>query len=227
MHCTECHHSLADTHASRCSACGRPFSADDPTTYLPTERTMHWLHVPVGLTIIVALVVGLVLLAGDARPFLNPIAMLWVIGVLLGGLWLSFGPRAILNAMAVAITLPREIDRDSCVAHLLVFARAYQLAWAGGLIGLLWGLITIFANLDDPSIIGPGLSVTMSPVLYGALLAELVFAPIQQAIASRSGQSALHFSTLVVPHRSMQGLALAVVFAILATCLMFMLAHLG
>lgn len=57
---------------------------------------------------------------------------------------------------------------------------------AFGMIGTVLGLIVIMANLDDPSAIGPGLAVALVTTLYGAMFANLFFAPLAGKLKYRS-----------------------------------------
>lgn len=57
---------------------------------------------------------------------------------------------------------------------------------AFGMIGTVVGLIVIMANLDDPNAIGPGLAVALVTTLYGAIFANLFFAPLAAKLKFRS-----------------------------------------
>lgn len=59
-----------------------------------------------------------------------------------------------------------------------VLRRAAEFAPAMGLIGTLIGLVQMLGRLDDPSSIGPSMAVALLTTLYGAVLANLVFAPL-------------------------------------------------
>jgi chemotaxis protein MotA len=48
---------------------------------------------------------------------------------------------------------------------------------AFGMIGTLIGLIVMLSNMDDPSQMGPGLSVALVTTLYGVFFARFVFTP--------------------------------------------------
>lgn len=48
---------------------------------------------------------------------------------------------------------------------------------AFGLVGTLLGLIVMLGKLEDPSKLGPGLSLALTATLYGLLLARFVFMP--------------------------------------------------
>ena len=49
---------------------------------------------------------------------------------------------------------------------------------ASGMIGTLIGLINMLQKLDDPSAIGPQMSVALVTTLYGSLIANWLCAPI-------------------------------------------------
>ena len=53
-----------------------------------------------------------------------------------------------------------------------------DLAPAFGMIGTLVGLVNMLATLSDPSAIGPAMAVAILTTLYGALVANVVCAPI-------------------------------------------------
>lgn len=59
-----------------------------------------------------------------------------------------------------------------------ILHRAAEVAPAMGLIGTLVGLVQMLGSLDDPATIGPSMSVALLTTLYGALLANMMFAPL-------------------------------------------------
>jgi chemotaxis protein MotA len=80
-------------------------------------------------------------------------------------------------------------DRDSRVVQ--VFQTMGQFSPAMGLIGTLVGLIQMLSILDQPSTIGPAMSLALVTTLYGAILANLVFIPIAGKLKNRSAEEAL------------------------------------
>ncbi len=54
---------------------------------------------------------------------------------------------------------------------------------AFGMIGTLIGLVMMLSQLDDPSAIGPGMSVALLTTLYGSLMANLIFLPMAGKLA--------------------------------------------
>lgn len=125
--------------------------------------------------------------AGDsASIFINLPSLAMIFGALIGGMLISFHPSQIRRAIGAAFSRDGETDDAMLGLDIAVFERAHQLAWAGGLLSQLVGLIVMLLNLDDPSRIGPGLAVAALPLLYGVFLAEFVIAPLRYALLARS-----------------------------------------
>ena len=65
--------------------------------------------------------------------------------------------------------------------HMIVhdwWAAAAETAPAMGMIGTLLGLVRMFQAMDDPAAIGQSMAVALLATLYGAILANLVAAPL-------------------------------------------------
>ncbi|ADH60357.1 MotA/TolQ/ExbB proton channel [Thermoanaerobacter mathranii subsp. mathranii str. A3] len=67
-----------------------------------------------------------------------------------------------------------------------IFEAAGGYAPTMGLIGTVVGLIKVLLELDDPSQIGPSVSLAFITTLYGALLANLFFLPIAQKLRNKA-----------------------------------------
>lgn len=63
---------------------------------------------------------------------------------------------------------------------------------AMGMIGTLIGLIFMLQSLDDPSSIGPKMSIALITTFYGALLANLLFIPLAEKLKKRSNEEMLY-----------------------------------
>lgn len=66
---------------------------------------------------------------------------------------------------------------------------AYALAF--GMIGTLIGLVNMLKTLDDPSTIGPSMSVALVTTFYGSVLANVLFLPLAQKLKVRSQSEVL------------------------------------
>lgn len=62
---------------------------------------------------------------------------------------------------------------------------------AFGMIGTLIGLINMLQSLDDPSTIGPQMSVALITTFYGSFLSNVFFLPLAQKLKIRSGSEVL------------------------------------
>lgn len=72
-----------------------------------------------------------------------------------------------------------------------VLRRASEVAPAMGLIGTLVGLVQMLGNLDNPATIGPSMAIALLTTLYGALLANMVFAPLAAKLERNAAAESL------------------------------------
>src|SRR6201993_4490434 len=75
-----------------------------------------------------------------------------------------------------------ERDRDNFLTHLDEGQKIYRAvgdcAPAFGMIGTLIGMVQMFANMTDPSKLGPFMATALLATLYGAVLANITCLPI-------------------------------------------------
>jgi chemotaxis protein MotA len=75
-----------------------------------------------------------------------------------------------------------ERDRDNFLERLHEGDKIYRAigdaAPAWGMIGTLIGMVQMFANMEDPSKLGPFMAVALLATLYGALVGNLICLPI-------------------------------------------------
>jgi chemotaxis protein MotA len=72
-----------------------------------------------------------------------------------------------------------------------IFDTLGSLAPAFGMVGTLIGLINMLKTLEDPSTVGPSMSVALITTFYGAVLANLIFIPIATKLKLRSREEIL------------------------------------
>ncbi len=132
-----------------------------------------------GVGIVLATLVLVAAPGGYLGMFIDIPSAVLVIGIVLGGLVASFGPRAILRALRQASEREPLPGRDVEIS-LRLAKHGYRLCWAAGVLGVLVGVIVMLANLGDPAQIGGGLALCLISLLYGALFAELVFSNLAQ-----------------------------------------------
>jgi chemotaxis protein MotA len=75
-----------------------------------------------------------------------------------------------------------ERDRDNFLSHLDEGQKIYRAvgdcAPAFGMIGTLLGMVQMFANMTDPSKLGPFMATALLATLYGAVVANIICLPI-------------------------------------------------
>ena len=141
----------------------------------------------IGLNILIVMLWGTAMLGGKLGIYLDIPSIIMVTGVLFGGALLCFPVHQITDAFGAAFEAEsaEPVDAWQRQQRIAVFARLYQLAWGGGLVGALLGLIAMLSDLSDPASIGAGMAVALLAPAYGALLAEFIFNPMQQLIMNQ------------------------------------------
>lgn len=75
-----------------------------------------------------------------------------------------------------------ERDRDNFLQRLDEGSKVYRAigdcAPAWGMIGTILGMVTMFANMSDPSKLGPAMATALLATLYGAMVANMFALPI-------------------------------------------------
>jgi chemotaxis protein MotA len=89
----------------------------------------------------------------------------------------------IINAI-----LENEIDhiKERHKAGYQIVLTFGTFAPAFGMIGTLIGLVLMLQQMDDPSKIGPAMSIALITTFYGAVLANLVFLPLAGKLKKKS-----------------------------------------
>lgn len=94
-----------------------------------------------------------------------------------------------------------EKDRDNFLTRLEDGAKVYQAigdsAPAWGMISTVIGMIIMFANMTDPSKLGPSMAVSLLGTLYGSLIANMFALPLADKLKLRLGDENLH-RTLII-----------------------------
>lgn len=72
-----------------------------------------------------------------------------------------------------------------------------ELGPAWGMIGTLIGLIAMLDSLDDPTTIGPKMSVALITTLYGSLLANFFATPVSNKLKTKSNEEILHKQVMI------------------------------
>jgi chemotaxis protein MotA len=116
--------------------------------------------------------------------------------------FLAKGMRMIADGFDLGIireTLERE--RDLHIERLedanKLFNFMGNAAPGMGMVGTIIGLVSMFAHMDDPKKIGPGMAVALLTTLYGAVMANVVALPIADKLQMKALEENINF-TLVI-----------------------------
>jgi chemotaxis protein MotA len=94
-----------------------------------------------------------------------------------------------------------ERDRDNMLFRLDESQKVYRAigdcAPAFGMVGTLIGMVQMFANMDDPSKLGPFMATALLATLYGAILANLICLPIADKVQMKAEDIEIN-STLII-----------------------------
>jgi chemotaxis protein MotA len=82
------------------------------------------------------------------------------------------------DSVATQLAHRRRIRAERHARAADTWTAAAELAPAMGMVGTLIGLASAFATMTDASAVGGAMAIALVATLYGALLANLVFAPI-------------------------------------------------
>ncbi len=135
-----------------------------------------------GLVAGAAVVATLMLMGGDLRMFVSDHAVIIIFGGSFSAT-LTKGIRFVADGYdAEFIRDNLERDRDNFLTHLDEGQKIYRAvgdcAPAFGMIGTLVGMVQMFANMTDPSKLGPFMATALLATLYGAVVANLMCLPI-------------------------------------------------
>lgn len=116
--------------------------------------------------------------------------------------FLAQGIRYVVDGYdAEFIKATMEKDRDTFLAHLDEGQKIYRAigdcAPAWGMIGTLLGMVGMFANMSDPSTLGPFMATALLATLYGAVIANLFCLPIADKLHLKLDEEEISRSLII------------------------------
>ncbi|MDL0087843.1 motility protein A [Campylobacter gastrosuis] len=89
---------------------------------------------------------------------------------------------------AIRALLEIDIDQTNSRhgANIKIFDQMGGFAGAMGMIGTLIGLVAMLMNMSDPSAIGPSMAVALLTTLYGAMIGNILGAPVANILSIRN-----------------------------------------
>ena len=120
-------------------------------------------------------------IAAQPEIFINIPSLTTTFGVILGGI--MFSGRSLDNLVSINW---KKAKSDDLIYSSDTYRYLGALGIGGGVIGTLIGWILMLANLENPEMIGMGLSISLLTVFYGVTLKYLVCDPIAVRLKDRA-----------------------------------------
>ena len=143
-----------------------------------------------GITLSLAFVSLALRVGTNVGTILNLPSLLMVGGFTAGALVASFGPHRVARTLAVGLGYGGAVEPGESEGLIAVARRGYQLSWAAGALGMIAGVLQMLIALADPALLGRGIAMSLLSVIYGALLAELLFGNLHAWVADRRAPAA-------------------------------------
>jgi len=150
---------------------------------------MNALIKAIGFGVIVLASWWLIMAGGSFEAFIDLPSVVFLVLVVGGGLAFSGALPTGFAAVAASMTGQRVTDPHRLRRYLQSLDAAYQLTWAAAIVGMFCGLIAMLTHMSDPSSIGSGMAVAMVPMLYSAVVAELLISPLRRALVLASTEA--------------------------------------
>lgn len=154
---------------------------------LRKSRRLALMHSAIGVGVVALFIVS-VAMAMPLHIFIDVPSFILIVGVVIGGLWITYRPGQMCRAIAIGALRSPPRDLDEVIQTQGVLRRGRQLCWATGILGTLIGVIQMLADPSDWSAIGAGMAVALLTTLYGAFAGELLFGSMLQTVQQRRDQ---------------------------------------
>jgi chemotaxis protein MotA len=94
-----------------------------------------------------------------------------------------------------------ELERDLLLGRLSegekIFRSVGDCAPAFGMVGTLIGMVQMFANMSDPSTLGPYMAIALTATLYGALMQNFLGIPIADKLHLKFAEEDLNLTLII------------------------------
>ena len=111
------------------------------------------------------------------------------------------GPTDLIKAVHISLSAAKLDEQATAHEHTLSTLRLTTSA--SGVVGSLIGFVSMLAQMDDPSKIGPAMAVSLLTALYAVIISELLIAPMINRLrhlkgSSRNDQNSLKSSPITL-----------------------------
>ena len=101
------------------------------------------------------------------------------------------------DAIKQSLERERDLQYERLEEGHKIFKALGEAAPGLGMVGTLIGLISMFAHMDDPKKIGPGMAIALTTTLYGAIVSNVIALPLSDKLANRAAEEANHSSLII------------------------------
>jgi flagellar motor component MotA len=136
------------------------------------------------LVLLSSVVVAAMLWGSPLMGFVNAPSAVLVLGIGFGGtLWVNSVNDCLESCWDWLGN--EELDEAGRERAHRVFTHMADFTVAGGVVGVLIGLVQMLQNLEDPSAIGPAMAVALLSLLYAVLFGEILLRAVAEDCRNR------------------------------------------
>lgn len=136
----------------------------------------------IGLTGVIAIIVGAILMGGGALGFIHIPAFLFTFGVAFFLLFAIFGKDFLLFILESLLNMVSTGTKPNPKFAEIALYGGRSIIGAG-LIAMLIGVVQMLQNLSNPADIGAGMAVALLSPLYAVIASEIFFAFLYKAFS--------------------------------------------
>lgn len=143
----------------------------------------------IGLLILILTITLLVISQGDVYAFADIYGILYILGTVFGVMIFSYGNQ--MFSVFGYLSKPVKTQKEYFLA-ISFFDNMANASIISGLLGTLVGQVAILSTVDSIPQLFPATAVSSLTLLYGFLLAKLIFEPFKQSIKTKAELSQIH-----------------------------------
>jgi len=140
------------------------------------------------LFLLSSVVVAAMLWGSPLSVFVNAPSAVLVLGISLGGTLCASSGTDLRESLSDWLA-NEDLDKAGRERAHRVFTHLADFTVAGGVIGVLIGLVQMLRNLSDPTAIGPAMAVALLSLLYAVLFGEILLRAVAEDCLSRNGEA--------------------------------------
>lgn len=101
------------------------------------------------------------------------------------------------DAIRHSLERERDLDYERIEQGSKIFKALGEAAPGLGMVGTLIGLVSMFAHMDDPKKIGPGMAIALLTTLYGAVVSNVLALPIADKLGNRAAEEGTNRTMII------------------------------